>query len=51
MTRRWTTGLTDVLQLVGLAVSLPIAILLIGAPVALAIALVLWLGRMLMGTS
>lgn len=48
---RWSTGLVDAIQLLGLALSVPVAILLVGAPVALAIALVVWLARMLMGSS
>ena len=36
----------DAIQLLGLAVSVPIAILLIGAPVAFAIALLLWLAQL-----
>ena len=39
----------DALQLLGLALSVPIAILVIGAPVALAVALLLWLARMIIG--
>jgi len=50
-TTRWTTGFMDAIQLLGLAVSVPFAILLIGAPVALAIALLLRLARMVLGTS
>lgn len=41
----------DAVSLLGLAFGLPIAILAIGAPFALAIALLLWLARMLVGTS
>ena len=41
----------DAIQLLGLAMSVPLAILLVGAPVALAIALVLWIARMVMGTA
>ena len=51
MTRPWTTVLLDAIQLLGLAVSVPVAILVIGAPLALAVALLLWLARMIMGTS
>ena len=36
---------------VGLAMTVPLAILLVGAPVALAIALLLWVARRVMGTS
>lgn len=43
---RWSTGLVDAIQLIGLALTVPIAILLVGAPVALTIALVLWVARM-----
>lgn len=35
----------DAIQLIGLALGVPIAILLVGAPIALAIAFVLWLVR------
>jgi hypothetical protein len=49
-TRRSTTAIMDAVQLLGLALSVPIAILLVGAPVALAIALLLWVARMV-GTS
>jgi hypothetical protein len=45
-TRRWTTGLMDAIHLLGVAVSVPIAVLLVGAPIALAIALLLWIARM-----
>ncbi len=43
--------LLDVIQLVGLVLSVPIAILLVGSPVALAIALLLWLARLAGGAS
>ena len=36
----------DAFQLLGVAVTVPIAVLLVGAPAALAIALLLWLARM-----
>ena len=39
----------DAIQLLGVALSVPIAILLIGAPIALAIAFVLWLARSVRG--
>ena len=45
-TKGWTTGLMDAFQLLGVAVTVPIAVLLVGAPAALAIALLLWLARM-----
>jgi hypothetical protein len=44
--RRWATGLMDAIHLLGVALSVPVAVLLVGAPVALAIALLLWIGRM-----
>jgi hypothetical protein len=51
MATRWTTGLMDALQLLGLVLSVPIAILLVGAPIAMAIALLLWLARLAGGAS
>jgi hypothetical protein len=48
---QWTTGFMDAIQLFGVVMIVPIAILLVGAPVALAIALVLWIARTVMGTS
>ena len=48
---QWTTGLMDAIQLLGLTLSVPIAILLVGAPLALAIAFLLWLVRLAGGTS
>jgi hypothetical protein len=48
---QWTTGFGDAIQLLGVVMIIPIAILLVGAPVALAIALVLWVARTVMGTS
>ena len=50
-TRPWATGMMDAIQLLGVAVSVPIAMLLVGAPIARAIALLLWLGRMVGGAS
>ena len=41
----------DAIQLLGLALSVPIAILVVGAPIALAIAFLLWLARLAGGTS
>ena len=41
----------DAIQLLGVVLSVPIAILLVGAPVALAIALLLWLARSVLGAS
>ena len=43
---RWKTVLTDSVELLGLVWSIPLAILLVGTPIALAIALLLWLGRL-----
>jgi hypothetical protein len=43
---RWRTALTDCVALLALAWSIPFAILLVGTPVALAIVLLLWLGRL-----
>lgn len=45
-TWRWSRLLTDGLEVLGVVWALPVAILVIGAPVALALALVVWLGRM-----
>jgi hypothetical protein len=50
-TKQWTTGLMDAVQLLGLVLSVPVAILLVGAPVALTIALLLWLARLAGGVS
>ena len=44
--KRWTTGLRDAIQLLGVVMSVPIAILVVGAPIALAIAALLWIARM-----
>jgi hypothetical protein len=43
---RWKTVLMDSFELLGLVLSVPVAVLLVGAPIALAIALLLWLGRL-----
>jgi hypothetical protein len=48
---QWITGLVDAIQLLGVVLSVPIAILLVGTPIALAIALLLWLVRLAGGTS
>ena len=42
----WRTALTDGVALLALAWTIPFAILLVGAPVALTIALLLWVGRL-----
>lgn len=36
----------DVVHLLGIVLSVPAAILLVGTPIALTIALLLWLGRL-----
>ena len=46
---RWKTLLTDSVELLGLVWSIPLAMLLVGTPIALAIALLLWLGRLALG--
>jgi hypothetical protein len=43
--RWWRTVLMDSVQLLALVWSVPLAMLLVGAPIALAIALLVWLGR------
>jgi hypothetical protein len=48
---QWTTGFMDAIQLLGVVMIVPVAILLVGAPVALAIALAVWVARTVMGTS
>jgi hypothetical protein len=44
--RWWRTVLMDSVQLLALVWSVPLAMLLVGAPIALAIALLVWLGRL-----
>jgi hypothetical protein len=46
---RWRTAVIDGVSLLALAWSIPFAILLVGTPFALTIALVLWLGRLVRG--
>lgn len=46
---RWSTALTDSVTLLAVVWSLPLAVVLVGAPIALAITLVLWLGRFALG--
>ena len=48
-TGRWRTALADLAALLAVVWVIPVGILLVGAPVALAIALLLWLGRMVRG--
>ena len=42
---RWHTPIEDGLWLVGVAWTLPLAVLVIGTPIALAIVWLLWAGR------
>jgi hypothetical protein len=44
-TGRWRRALADTAALLGVVWMVPVGILLVGAPIALAIALLLWLGR------
>ena len=46
---RWHTPLQDGLWLVGVVWTLPLAVLVIGMPVAIAIVLLLWAGRSALG--
>ncbi len=46
---RWSGAVTGTLQLLAIAWSIPFVMLLVGAPFALAIVLVLWLGRLALG--
>lgn len=46
---RWRTVLTDAVDLLAVAWSVPFAVLLVGTPIALTIALLLWLGRLALG--
>lgn len=46
ISRGWRTALADGLSLLALAWTIPFAILLVGAPVALTIAFALWVGRL-----
>ncbi len=43
---RWQMVLVDALRLLAVAWSVPLAMLLVGVPVAVTIAVVLWLGRL-----
>ena len=43
---RWTTVLTDSVEVLALVWSIPLAMLLVGTPIVLTIALLLWLGRL-----
>lgn len=43
---RWSSALMDSVELLALVWSIPLAMLLVGAPIALAIALLVWLGRL-----
>lgn len=42
---RWSTALTDSVALLAVVWSIPLAVLVVGTPIALAITLVLWFGR------
>jgi hypothetical protein len=46
---RWSGRLTDAVGLLLLAWSIPFAVLLVGIPIALAIVLLLWVGRLALG--
>lgn len=46
---RWRTALADAVALIAVVWSIPLAVLLVGAPIALAITLALWLGRSALG--
>ena len=46
---RWHTPLEDGVWLVGVAWTLPLTVLVIGTPLALAIVLLLWAGRSALG--
>ena len=48
-TGRWRGALGDVLALVAVVWTVPVAIVLIGAPVALTIAALLWVARLVRG--
>jgi hypothetical protein len=45
----WGTALLDAGSLLGLVWAVPLAVLIVGGPIALAIALVLWIGRLMSG--
>ena len=44
---RWQTLVEDSLSLVGIAWTLPLVVLLVGTPIALAIMFALWLGELI----
>lgn len=46
---RWSTALADSVALLAVVWSIPLAVLVVGAPIALAITLALWLGRFALG--
>lgn len=46
---RWGTALLDVGGLLALVWAVPLAVLIVGGPIALAIVLVLWLVRLVSG--
>jgi hypothetical protein len=46
-TPRWRTALSDAFRLLGVVWVIPVAILAVGAPIALAGALAVWIGRLI----
>lgn len=46
---RWRTVMTDALSLVAVAWSVPLVVLAVGTPIALAIVLMLWVARRVLG--
>lgn len=46
---RWRTVVADLLSIVAVAWSFPVVVLAVGTPVALAIVLLLWSGRRILG--
>jgi hypothetical protein len=48
-TGRWRTAFADTAALLAVVWVIPAGILLVGAPVALALALLLWVGRLVRG--
>ena len=46
-TARWRTAFSDVIDLIGVVWVIPVAILAVGAPVALVGALAVWVGRLI----
>jgi hypothetical protein len=46
-TPRWRTALSDAVDLIALVWVIPVAILAVGAPIALVGALAVWVGRLI----